>query len=74
MKSNNIVLALASGTSVEAVKKWKEAAPGKFIGGISTGFEGILPISADSLEQLNKQGIIEVLGELGLQYAGIKTR
>lgn len=72
MTKNNIVLAVGSGNTLKAVKHFKKAAPGRSIGGITSGLEGALPFDLDSLERLRKQGVIEVLGEMGLQYAGVK--
>lgn len=68
MKIYNITLALTSSTSLNAIKEWKLAAPGKFIGGIQTDTMGMPIVSPDSLKKLKRDGIIEVLGELGFQY------
>lgn len=72
MKKNNVVLALTSSTSLRAIQTWKKAAPGKFIGGVQTDDEGMPIVSTDSLIELKNMGAIEVFGELGFQYFGIR--
>lgn len=71
MDEHNIVLAIASSRNVSALKTWHKAAPGRFIGGIQTN-QGIPAASLDSLRILIKNGTVGVLGELGLQYFGVK--
>ena len=72
MEANNIVLALTSGKSLAVIKRWKQAAPNKFLGGIQTDDAGKPLVSADSLKRLVETGTLDVLGELGLQYYGIR--
>ncbi|MDX1618374.1 MAG: amidohydrolase family protein [Balneolaceae bacterium] len=72
MKEHNIVLALTSSTSLRAIKTWKQAGPDLFIGGIQTDEKGMPIVSPDSLKTLKDDGAVEVLGELGLQYFGIR--
>jgi len=71
MNKNNIVLALTSSTSLNAIKTWKQAEPDAFIGGIQTNDKGLPIVSPDSLKLLKDQGVIEVFGELGFQYFGL---
>ncbi len=71
MDKNNIVLALTSSTSLNAIKTWKQARPNAFIGGVQTNDKGLPIVSPDSLEMLKEEGDIEVLGELGFQYFGL---
>jgi predicted TIM-barrel fold metal-dependent hydrolase len=71
MQKNNVVLALTSSTSLNAIETWKQAEPEKFIGGVQTNDDGLPIVSPDSLRMLKNNGKIEVLGELGFQYYGI---
>lgn len=70
MDRYNVVLAVVSGPEI-SIRAWREAAPGRFIGGAFFGDDGLPEHSIDSLHTLVEEGIIGVLGELGLQYAGI---
>lgn len=70
MDRHDVVRALVSG-SEKAVRQWHEAAPGRFIGGIGLGEDGLPEASASEFENLVNEGVMGVLGELGLQYRGI---
>lgn len=70
MDRHDVVRALVSG-SEKAVRQWHEAAPGRFIGGIGLGEDGLPEASAAEFENLVNEGVMGVLGELGLQYRGI---
>ena len=71
MDRYNVVLAVVSGPEA-SVRAWHEAAPGRFIGGAFLGDDGLPEHSVDSLRALVEDGTMGVLGELGLQYAGIE--
>lgn len=68
---NNIKLGVVSSTSLQALAMWSSARPDLFLTGIQTGNNGRPILSVDSLKQLHAEGTIDVLGELGLQYAGV---
>lgn len=70
MDRYNVVLGVVSGPEA-SIRAWHEAAPGRFIGGAFLSDDGLPEHSVDSLQTLVEQGTIGVLGELGLQYAGI---
>lgn len=70
MDRYNVVLGVVSGPEV-SIRAWHEAAPGRFIGGAFLGDDGLPEHSVDSLRALVEEGIVGVLGELGLQYAGV---
>lgn len=70
MDRYNVVLAVVSGPEA-SLRVWHEAAPGRFIGGAFLGDDGLPEHSVDSLRALVAEGTVGVLGELGLQYAGI---
>ena len=70
MDKYNIVLGIVSGPE-PAVRVWHEKAPGRFIGGAFLGNDGLPEHSPDELKNLVEEGVIGVLGELGLQYHGI---
>lgn len=72
MKRNNIVLGLASSTSMDAVMNWKSTAPDLIIAGIQTNRSGMPVLSVDSMKSAVADGSLDVLGELGLQYFGVK--
>lgn len=63
------VIGVLSGTA-ERVRRWSEAAPGRFIPGLMFAL-GDEAISPDSLRHLVATGAVKVLGEVGNQYAGI---
>ncbi len=71
MEKNNIVLAVVSSTSLEALETWRSARPGAFLTGIQTNYQGRPIVSPDSLKALNEKGEVDMLGELGLQYYGL---
>jgi hypothetical protein len=65
------VTGVLSGTP-ERVRRWSEAAPGRFIPGLMfTLTFGDEAVSLDSLRRLVQTGAVKVLGEVGNQYAGI---
>lgn len=70
MDRYNVVLAVTSGPE-EAVRAWRGAAPGRFIGGAYLGPDGLPEHSVEALRRLVEEGVFGVLGELGLQYSGI---
>lgn len=53
---------------IDMVRRWKETAPDRIIPGIHSFGEE----SLDSLRTWASDGTIQVLGELGLQYGGLK--
>jgi len=65
MMSRYNITAVVSGP-VDAVRRWREAAPDKFIPGIMPDPRTTL----DALRTLMTDGSVRVLGELGYQYAG----
>ena len=69
---NNIRLSLVSSTSIKALETWRKSRPELFLTGIQTNDNGRPILSPDSLKLyfLNKQ--VNALGELGLQYVGVK--
>lgn len=56
---------------MQALDRWKSARPELFLTGIQTDY-GKPILSPDSLKLLHENGKIDVLGELGLQYYGLK--
>ena len=68
MKRRNIYGVL-SGTP-ERVAQWRKAAPGRFWAGITWGLND--HISPGQIEQLHKDGALDVFGEWGTQYEGIE--
>ena len=67
MEKNNIEMAVV----MKALLDWQDAAPSRFLTGIQT--RGGIPIlSVDSLDLMVENGSIDILGELGLQYYGLK--
>ncbi len=70
MDRYNVVLGVVSGPEA-SIRAWHKAAPGRFIGGAFLGDDGLPEHSVDSLRALVEEGTIGVLGELGLQYAGL---
>lgn len=70
MDRYNVVLAVVSGPEA-SIRAWHKAAPGRFIGGAFLGGDGLPEHPLDSLRALVEEGTVGVLGELGLQYAGI---
>ena len=65
----NNVFGVLSGTP-ERVRRWSEAAPGRFISAVEIPF-GSDQIDVESLRSLYKEGPFTVLGEIENQYAGI---
>lgn len=72
MKRNNITLAVTSSDQMEAINNWAEVAPNQIIGGVQTDDTGMPIVSADSMKILFEKEEIGILGELGLQYFGVK--
>jgi uncharacterized protein len=70
MDRYNVVLAVVSGPEA-AVRAWHAAAPDRFIGGAFHGDDGLPEHSVAALRALVEEGVVGVLGELGLQYFGI---
>lgn len=70
MDKYNIVLGVVSGAE-SAVRRWHKKAPGRFIGGAYLGNDGLPEHSPAELNELVDEGVMGVLGELGLQYHGI---
>lgn len=66
------IFAVISGDP-ERVATWRAAAPSRLIPGVglSGGRDGGLTLSLDSLRALHQRGALDVLGEVGTQYAGI---
>lgn len=70
MDRYNVVVAVASGPEA-SIRAWREAAPGRIIGGAYLGEDGLPEHSVDSLRAVVEEGTVGVFGELGLQYYGI---
>lgn len=71
IEKNNIKLALTSSTSMKALETWKQSQPELFLTGIQTDDDGKPILSPDSLKLYFDNNQVNVLGELGLQYAGV---
>lgn len=71
IEKNNIKLALTSSTSIEALETWQQSRPELFLTGIQTHDDGHPILSPDALKLYFDNNQVNVLGELGLQYAGI---
>jgi hypothetical protein len=69
LKRYSIVKAVLSGPA-EDVRRWRDADPGRFIGGVFMSESVTLP-EVSILRQEFLAGRFAVLGELGLQYAGL---
>lgn len=69
LKRYNITKAVASGP-LEAVLRWRDAAPDRIIGGAYAGPRNALP-EVSLLRNEVIAGRLAVMGELGLQYRGI---
>lgn len=63
------VFGVLSGTQ-ERVAQWMESAPGRFYPGLGFQIEPNAP-SPEALEQMHKDGRLEVLAEIANQYLGI---
>ena len=70
MDRYNVVLGVVSGPEV-VLRAWHKAAPGRFIGGLFSGNDGLPEQSVEALRLLVKEGVVGVLGELPLQYFGL---
>ena len=70
MEKFNIVLGIVSGP-LESVDAWRQAAPDRIIAGAYEGPRAILPDLA-VLRESFESGRLQVMGELGLQYRGLK--
>jgi len=77
MDRYNIVLGVGSG-ELEMVKKWKNYAPNKFLGGIEFP-KYTKPVNQrveewlnpDELRELYESGQLDIMGEITAQYAGV---
>src|SRR5688572_12221962 len=69
MKQHNVVLGIVSSTSVAVVEQWEAAAPDRVLRGISFDDPAEF-MKAEELDQLLRQKKLDVLGEVGAQYAG----
>lgn len=66
----NVALAVVSGPE-SALRMWRGEAPDRFVGGAFLGEAGLPEHSVGELRALVEEGVVGVLGELGLQYSGI---
>ena len=71
LQKHNIKLALVSSESLKALDAWKSANSTLFKTGIQTR-QGMPILSPDSMKLFYKAKKIDFLGELGLQYYGLK--
>jgi uncharacterized protein len=69
MKEHNVVLAIVSSSSLTVVEQWAAAAPGRILRGISLDDPAAF-MKPEELERLLSQKKLDVLGEVGAQYAG----
>jgi len=69
LKRYNITKAVASGP-LEDVRRWRDAAPDRIIGGAYFGPRNALP-EVSLLRREFMAGRLAVMGELGLQYSGL---
>lgn len=72
IQKNNIKMAVVSSPSVNALAQWKQAEPGLFLTGLQNGDTGIPGMNPDSLKLLKNEGVLDMLGEMGLQYHGLE--
>lgn len=74
MERLNVVLGLVGGP-LEALERWREAAPGRILAGAEFGRPGVddsgRPISVDTLRSLYRSGRLQVMGEITAQYEGL---
>ena len=70
MDEYNVVLAVVSGPE-SALRMARSKRPDRFVGGAFLGEDGLPEHSVAELRALADEGLVEVLGELGLQYWGI---
>jgi len=69
LRRHNVVKAVVSGPA-EDVRRWRDAEPGRFIGGAFASESVALP-EVSHLRRELLAGRFGVMGELGLQYAGL---
>jgi uncharacterized protein len=69
MDRYNIVLAATSGSSLEYVRRYRQAAPKRILPGINTSIANLGP--PDSLRELIRKGEIAILGEMVPSIEGI---
>ena len=69
MKQHNVVLGIVSSTSIAVVEQWEAAAPDRILRGISFDDPAEF-MKPEELDQLLRQKKLDVLGEVGAQYAG----
>jgi len=69
-----VVLGLVGGP-LEALTRWREAAPHRVLAGAEFGQPGVddsgMPISVDTLRSLYLAGNLQVMGEITAQYEGL---
>jgi predicted TIM-barrel fold metal-dependent hydrolase len=68
LKKYNIVKAVLSG-DYDAVLRWSEAAPNRFLIGYS--FDDIAKLDLDFIRREHAAGRLKVIGEVGTQYEGL---
>lgn len=69
MKQHKVVLGIVSSDSLENVRRWGAAAPGRFLKGIAMS-DPTMFMTPDELDRLFQEKRVDVLGEVGAQYAG----
>ena len=69
MKRHDVVLGIVSSTSVAVVERWETAAPARVLRGISFDDPAEF-MKPEELDRLLGQKKLDVLGEVGAQYAG----
>lgn len=69
MEKYNIVKAVVSDENLEEVKRWQASAPEKFLAGGATFRPSLTDTAA--LRAAFESGELQVMGEIGAQYAGI---
>lgn len=69
MKQHNVVLGIVSATSVAVVAQWEAAAPDRILRGITFDDPAEF-MKPEELDQLLRENELDVVGEVGAQYAG----
>lgn len=70
MRRNNIVRAYVSASNPDDVRKWLQAAPGRFVAGLYWNNMATAP-TIDALREAFKRNEYGLLGEIGTQYRGL---